>query len=165
MTVILFISFVNVTIFLKGDLSDVFLPMASGMVCGDINGPASFFPYIYYSNPINDILGDTYKRSRYCVRSCPAFDATGTMPATIQVYPFGKTVTFNTTILSEDVCFGCDFGYDSSPVFGRICLPSSTALISLIPEDIKILSFLYRNVRTGLFSFENISSLLSVQPS
>jgi hypothetical protein len=75
-------------LYVKSGFSNAFRPIAFGVACGEINGPASSFPYVYYSNPL-----DTTTFHRYCVSSCPTFDATGNSPVTMEVYSPEKTVT------------------------------------------------------------------------
>jgi hypothetical protein len=46
----------------SGNPSNIFRPIASsGTACGDVNGLASAYPYVYYSNPLE------MTTRKYCV--------------------------------------------------------------------------------------------------
>jgi len=148
-----------------GNPNNIFRPIASGVACGDINGPAASYPYVYYTNPIDMI------NHRYCVSSCPTLDSTGNMPASIQVYPSATTVTFTVTVSSSGTASGAftssiDIGYDSSLALDRICMPSTTVFSNAFQSYTSSFSSLQlgdlanfivdiRNVRIILFRIGN----------
>jgi hypothetical protein len=109
----------------SGDTSNIFRPINSGsVICGGADSLAMDYPYIYFSNPL-DMQG-----KRYCVKSCPTFDSSGSMPAT-WADTYGGAITFDFTIdstgtASGSYAIGDDLGYESELTIERVCIPSLT---------------------------------------
>jgi hypothetical protein len=150
----------------NGNPTNIFRPIASNVACGDTNGPAAAYPYVYYTNPL-DMLNH-----RYCVASCPGLDSNGNVPTSIQVYPNGTTITFTVTVSSSGnanasfTSSTVDVGYESSVVLNRICMPSSTVFANAFKDYTSSFSSLQlgdlanfivdiRNVRVILFRTGN----------
>lgn len=145
----------------NGNPSNIYRPISSsGMACGDANGLASAYPYVYYSNPLE------MTTRKYCVQSCPALDSAGNMPATYPVYPSGTTISFSITVNSNGTASGSfttgiDIGYDSSVAISRICLPSSTVFSAAFKDYTSAFSSIqFGDLANFIVDIRNVTMIL-----
>lgn len=108
-------------------------------ICGQVDGPAKDYPYLYFYNPIysTDL--------RYCVKECPYYDGSTLTQTSIynsaSYTPDGTTYDFkikqdgswdtagNTAPTSAANLY---IGYETSPVLDRVCIPSSAAFANAL---------------------------------
>ena len=108
----------------NGNLSKPFRATdANGVVCGEPGGEAESYPYAYFFNPTTFTL-----ENRVCVKACPSYQS-GTL-STLDCY--ASSCTYSVTILSDGTYSANPstttevIGYETSPLIGRVCIPSST---------------------------------------
>ena len=122
--------YVTVHAYTSGNPDKIFRGIAANVVCGEPGGVAEQFPYVYFYNPIFST------DSRVCVATCPTFTS-GTLNTVSCYAGHGVTCTYDvtfdsngsTTVSTSTLNSSSYFlGYETTPVMGRLCLPSSAVI-------------------------------------